>query len=141
MDFTDHKGRPVVVVTGVGVVSSLGKGKDENWTKLTAGTSGIHSIKRFSTEGLRTTLAGTIDFMEMATHSAPALSYALAETAALEALTEAGRDNGTFPGPLFLAAPPVELEWQHKFKLDKEITSSDKEGYERLLEASRAQKH
>ena len=30
-------GRPVVVVTGMGIVTSLGTGKDENWTKLTAG--------------------------------------------------------------------------------------------------------
>ncbi|MDP3547435.1 MAG: beta-ketoacyl synthase N-terminal-like domain-containing protein, partial [Phreatobacter sp.] len=43
----DKHGRPVVVVTGMGVVTSLGKGKDENWTKLTAGESGIHTITRF----------------------------------------------------------------------------------------------
>lgn len=141
MNFTDHKGRPIVVITGAGVVSSLGQGKDVNWAKLTAGTSGIHSIDRFRTEGLRTTLAGTIDFMDLPAHSAPALSYALAASAAQEALDEAGRDNGQFPGPLFLAAPPVEMEWQHKFALDKEISSSDKEGYERLLEACRNQKH
>lgn len=141
MNFTDHKGRPIVVITGAGVVSSLGQGKEVNWAKLTAGTSGIHSIDRFRTEGLRTTLAGTIDFMDLPDHSAPALSYALAASAAQEALDEAGRDNGQFPGPLFLAAPPVEMEWQHKFELDKEISSSDKEGYERLLEACRKQKH
>ena len=26
--YTDHKGRPIVVVTGMGVVTSLGKGKN-----------------------------------------------------------------------------------------------------------------
>ncbi len=40
----DHLDRPIVVVTGAGVVSSLGKGKEENWAKLTSGESGIHRI-------------------------------------------------------------------------------------------------
>jgi 3-oxoacyl-[acyl-carrier-protein] synthase II len=47
----DKFGRPIVVVTGAGVVTSLGAGKDENWKKLTAGQSGIKSINRFPTEG------------------------------------------------------------------------------------------
>jgi len=33
----DKFGRPIVVVTGMGVVTSLGAGKTDNWTKLTAG--------------------------------------------------------------------------------------------------------
>ena len=53
----DQAGRPVVVVTGLGVVTSLGIGKADNWQKLTAGTSGIHSITRFATEGLKTRIA------------------------------------------------------------------------------------
>ena len=34
---TDHLGRPVVVVTGIGIVTSLGVGKQDNWAALTAG--------------------------------------------------------------------------------------------------------
>ena len=49
------QGRPVVVVTGMGVVTSLGAGKADNWAKLTAGESGIRAITRFATEGLKTT--------------------------------------------------------------------------------------
>ena len=37
---TDHLGRPVVAVTGIGVVTSLGVGKADNWAALTAGTLG-----------------------------------------------------------------------------------------------------
>jgi 3-oxoacyl-[acyl-carrier-protein] synthase II len=37
----DKLGRPIVVVTGMGVVTSLGAGKQDNWTKLTAGESGF----------------------------------------------------------------------------------------------------
>ena len=34
---TDKAGRPIVVVTGMGVVTSLGAGREDNWRKLTAG--------------------------------------------------------------------------------------------------------
>ena len=43
-----------------------------------------------------------------------------------------------FGGPLFLAAPPVELEWQHRFALEKELAAAGEAGYDRLLEACRA---
>ena len=141
MSHLDHKGRPVVVVTGVGVVSSLGRGQQENWTKLTSGQSGIHRIERFETEGLKTTVAGTVDFMDLDQPSAPALSFALAEAAAREAIEEAGTPDGAFPGPLFLASPTVEMEWQHRFELDSEAGNSELEGYKRLLEVTRAKPH
>ena len=59
----DKFGRPIVVVTGMGVVTSLGAGKADNWTKLTAGESGIRTITRFPIDGLKTTMAGTVDFV------------------------------------------------------------------------------
>ena len=40
----EKSGRPIVVVTGMGIVTSLGAGKADNWDKLTAGHSGIRSI-------------------------------------------------------------------------------------------------
>lgn len=137
--FHDEKGRPVVAITGVGVVSPLGKGKDENWKNLSGGVSGIHRIDRFGIEGLRTTIAGTVDFMEMEEPSAPALSYALAEAAASEAVAEA-EIGQEFPGPLFLASPPVEMEWQHRFDLDEGDTGDMPEGYDRMLAAARSKK-
>ena len=36
----DKNGRPIVVVTGMGIITSLGTGKAENWSKLAAGQSG-----------------------------------------------------------------------------------------------------
>ena len=77
----DRRGRPVVVVTGFDIVTSLGRGKAANWSQLTAGRSGIHRIQRFPTQGLKTTVAGTVDFMGLETYSAPALSFAMARAA------------------------------------------------------------
>jgi 3-oxoacyl-(acyl-carrier-protein) synthase len=52
-----------VVVTGMGVITSLGAGKADNWAKLVDGKSGIRRISRFSNEGLKTKIAGTVDFV------------------------------------------------------------------------------
>jgi 3-oxoacyl-[acyl-carrier-protein] synthase II len=59
--FTDHAGRPLVAVTGIGIVTPLGIGAADNWAALTAGRSGIRRITRFPTEHLRTTIAGTVE--------------------------------------------------------------------------------
>jgi len=115
----DHLGRPVVAVTGIGVVTSLGKGKQENWAALTAGRSGIHPITRFPVEHLNTRIAGTVDFLDSSSKGASALTYELAETAAEEAIAEAGLDLEDFGGPLFLASPPVELDWHDRLALYK----------------------
>ena len=140
---TDHLGRPVIVVTGMGVVTSLGQGQEDNWRDLTAGKSGVRHIKRFSTEGLRTTIAGCVDFLDVDPYSAPALSIAMAESAASEAIEQAniGR-KGDFPGPLFLATPPTELEWPQRREIyTEEGADSSREGYDRLLSACRASRH
>src|ERR1700710_1101650 len=101
---TDHLGRPIVVITGMGVLTSLGQGIADNWRALTGGVSGIRRISRFPTDGLRTTIAGTIDFVPVEEMSAPALSERLAELVIEEAIAQAniGRP-GDFPGALFLA--------------------------------------
>jgi 3-oxoacyl-[acyl-carrier-protein] synthase II len=49
-----------VVVTGVGLVSSLGIGTEENWRALLEGRSGIRSISRFDTGAFATKIAGEV---------------------------------------------------------------------------------
>jgi 3-oxoacyl-[acyl-carrier-protein] synthase II len=133
----DFQGRPIVVVTGIGLVSSLGQGVEDNWAALTAGRSGIHAITRFATDNLRTRIAGTVDFMDVSPVTGIDLSFALAESAGLEAVRMAGYEKA-FPGPLFLAAPPIELEWQHRFALDALPGEAREEaGYDRLIELVR----
>jgi 3-oxoacyl-[acyl-carrier-protein] synthase II len=99
----------------MGVVTSLGAGKADNWKHLTAGKSGIRTISRFPTEGLKTKFAGTIDFIPAEPLSTPELSERLADLAAEEAIAESGiGSRGDFPGPLFLAVPPIEIEWTQR---------------------------
>ena len=119
---TDHLGRPIVVVTGMGVVTSLGQGQADNWQALTTGRSGIRRISRFPTEGLRTTIAGTVDFVPVEPVCGPALSQRLAELVIEEAVAEAGIGvRGDFPGPLCLALPPIEIEWPQRLALAGEV--------------------
>ena len=49
-----------VVVTGVGLVSSLGIGTEDNWDALCAGDSGIASITRFDTADHSVRIAGEV---------------------------------------------------------------------------------
>jgi 3-oxoacyl-[acyl-carrier-protein] synthase II len=132
---TDHLGRPVVAVTGIGMVTSLGRGKADNWAALTSGRSGIHPITRFPSDHLRTRICGSVDFLPSSDKGPVALTYELAEISALEALEEFGLGGGVFGGPLFLAAPPVELDWNDRFALYAASDAPD--GYGRLLAAAR----
>jgi 3-oxoacyl-[acyl-carrier-protein] synthase II len=115
----DHAGRPVVAVTGIGIVTPLGIGVADNWSALRAGRSGIRRISRFPTEHLRTTIAGTVDLPNedtaVMTSSQRVTRYAT--LAAEEALATAGFGRGGFPGPLMLGMPPVETEWPDRFRI------------------------
>ena len=104
----DSRNRPVVVVTGMGVLTSLGQGKKENWRKLVSGVSGIHRISRFPIAGLRTTIAGTVDFVPVDELSAPPITETVGAVlqneldeglaprdAAEDALGESGSGNVT----------------------------------------------
>jgi 3-oxoacyl-[acyl-carrier-protein] synthase II len=113
----DHLGRPVVAVTGIGVITSLGVGKKDNWDALTSGRSGIHPIARFPTDHLNTRICGTVDFLSSSSKGSSPLTYEMAETAAREAIGESELSADDFGGPLFLASPPVELDWADRFNL------------------------
>jgi 3-oxoacyl-[acyl-carrier-protein] synthase II len=137
MSMQDHRGRPRVAVTGMGLVTSLGQGQADNWAALTAGRSGIHAIERFPTEHLRTKIAGTVDFLPVEPMMAPLLSERFALLAAEEAVAEAGAGaRGDFPGPLFIAVPPVEMEWPQREALAAASGANGEVTYAHLLEAA-----
>jgi 3-oxoacyl-[acyl-carrier-protein] synthase II len=132
----DKLGRPIVVVTGMGIVTSLGAGKSDNWAKLTAGHSGIRTVTRFPIDGLKTTMAGTVDFVPVEPFSSTGLTERLAEMATEEALEQSGVGaKGDFPGPLFLAVAPVEVEWPQRLELGC-ATAKEDISYDDLLRIS-----
>ena len=140
-ELLDEKGRPVVVLTGFGLVTPLGRGKQDNWQALASGTSGIKKITRFSTEGLSTKIAGTVDFVNSGPLSGQELAVALANESATEAIAQAGiGTKGYFPGPLFLATPPATLEWAQRKTLYSFEPTDTEVGYSHMLKAARTGK-
>jgi 3-oxoacyl-[acyl-carrier-protein] synthase II len=118
----------------MGIVTSLGSGKADNWKKLTAGESGIRTITRFPTDGLKTTMAGTVDFIPVEPFSSTDLSERLGDIAAEEAIAQAGiGTKGDFPGPLFLAVAPVEVEWPQRQEVARAIGGNVEIDYDTLL--------
>ena len=134
----DKKGRPIVAVTGIGVVTSLGVGKSDNWAKLSGGISGIKRISRFATEGLRTTIAGTVNDVYREGMTPAELSERVALLAGEEAIAESGLGSkGHFPGPLYLAPPPLEIEWADRIKMAEMAAANGDTGYPELLRVAR----
>lgn len=128
--------RAPVAVTGIGILTSLGEGREENWQALSAGRSGIRRIGRFPLDGMRTTIAGSVEFLPIAETSTPHISLAMATRVAREALTQAGIGRiGEFPGSLFLAAPPIEQEIPTRLGIAR---SADEMRYGAMLRAAAA---
>ena len=139
--YFDHAGRPVIAVTGLGLVTSLGEGVEKNWEQLCKGISGIHPIKRFPTHGLKTTIAGTVEFLKADRPDTETVTRPLAISAGDEALASAGIEQGELSAPLFLAAPPVEIEWPIRFALSGKNHANEQETYRDILKAARTLKH
>ena len=130
----DSAGRPVIAITGMGVVTSLGVGKEDNWAKLTAGKSGIRRISRFPLDSLRTTIAGTADDVYKDYMPPAELSERIAFLACEEAIAQAAIGaKGHFPGPLFLALPPLEIEWPYRVRLAEEAAPDRDAAYPDLM--------
>jgi 3-oxoacyl-[acyl-carrier-protein] synthase II len=134
----DKLGRPVIAVTGIGVVTSLGIGKADNWANLTGGTSGIRQISRFPIEGLRTTIAGAVNHVYRDDMSPADLSERVGLLAGEEAISQAAiGGKGRFPGPLFLAPPPLEIEWPDRIKMAALAAAEADPAYPELLRVAR----
>jgi 3-oxoacyl-[acyl-carrier-protein] synthase II len=86
---------------------------------------------------MRTTIAGTVDFIPVNEPSAPAFAQRLAELVVDEALSESGIGRpGDFPGPLFMALPPVEMEWPQRRALAAAAAVNDGLNYDDLIRAA-----
>lgn len=60
-----------VVVTGLGIVSPLGVGIQDNWQRIVEGKSGIGTIDRFDANGIACTIAGEADEFKVEDYLAP----------------------------------------------------------------------
>lgn len=125
----DHLGRPLVAVTGIGIVTPLAWGREANWEAVKAGRSGISRIRRFPVDKLRTTIAGTVELPEEAAGgevvSSPVRVERMAAAAVEEALAQAALgEPGAFPGPLMVGMPPVEYEWPQRFELARKANGN-----------------
>jgi len=135
----DKARRPIVAVTGIGLVTALGIGAADNWAKLTAGVSGIRRVSRFATDNLKTTIAGTVDQVYNNDMTAAELSARIAVIVGEEAIAQAAiGGKGRFPGPLCLAPPPLELEWPSRLKMAEMAAANGDVGYPDLMRVARA---
>ncbi|MGP8111408.1 MAG: beta-ketoacyl synthase N-terminal-like domain-containing protein [Steroidobacteraceae bacterium] len=125
-----------VCATGMGVVTSLGLGKEDNWAALTQGRSGVTKIRRFTTEHLGTTIGATIDFDDLGTLPFPVRTERLARLALDEALAEAQFSPKYAQAPLFVGVPPAEMSWKPRLALALEIGDGNKVAYKDIISAT-----
>ena len=99
-----------VVITGIGLVSSLGIGTSANWSALMSGTSGITRITKFDTEGFAAQIAAEVKGfdplqfvdkkdvkkMDVFIQYAIAASHFAVEDAKLEVTPENATQTGVF---------------------------------------------
>ena len=126
-----------VVVTGIGLVTSVGWGRAENWRAFSAGHSGVSQISRFPTDGLRTTIAATVEIPGDQGLAPVERAERIAVAAIEEALTESALSPpDRRRAPLVLALPPVQLEWPDRLRLAADLPA-DSQSYAGLLAAHR----
>ena len=93
---TDARGRPRVVITGMGMLSPLGNTVEESWGNMMAGRSGIGPITQFDASELTTRIAGEVkdfvarDYMDFKEARRMSRASQLAVAATRMAVADAG---------------------------------------------------
>ncbi len=135
-----------VAITGMGIVTALGKGKEQNWQALANGESGTHLITRFSTEGMPTRFAACVAGIGRDKMPSFERAYEMALSVCDEALEQSGVTfKECHDSRLFLAISPGELEWEtrlcvrrmlpHQAKLHEQLAQCSPELRERVFES------
>ena len=94
-----------VWITGIGVISPVGSGRDSFWAGVQAGRSSVRRIDRFDPSPFRSQVAAQIDDFDPLDHMDPKTARQLdrfsqfALVAGRMALDDAGLDNGASNGP------------------------------------------
>ena len=88
---------------------------------------------------MRTIIAGAIDYLWQDDDTAMDITMRAGILAAEEAIADAGIGTpGDFPGPLFAALPPAEMEWPYREKLYDGAPKIDGDAYDRMIAAARS---
>jgi 3-oxoacyl-[acyl-carrier-protein] synthase II len=106
-----NRAPPAVLVTGIGLITSLGVGAAANWARLKAGHSGARTIRHFSTDNLPTTFAAYVDEPCVTGCNTPERTLSMARLATAEAFEDAGLDGYELPparSRLFISTPHPE---------------------------------
>lgn len=94
--YVDSRGRPRVVITGMGMLSPVGNTVAESWRNVLSGRSGIGPITQFDPEGLPCQIAGEVkgfepkDYMDFKEARRMSRCSQLAIAASKMALADAG---------------------------------------------------
>lgn len=94
--YLDARGRPRVVITGMGMISPLGHSVAESWSNLLAGVSGVGPITQFDASVFNTRIAGEVkdfnprDYVDLKEARRMSRASQLTVAAARMALADAG---------------------------------------------------
>ena len=80
-----------VAITGIGIVSSLGAGREANWEHMVAGLCGLRPVTLFDVSAFRSQIAGEIDTFDLQARFTP---YQRRRWSRSEQLGVRGRDRG-----------------------------------------------
>lgn len=103
--YLDAKGRPRIVVTGMGMMSPVGHSVAESWESVLNGRSGIGPITQFDASHLPCQIAGEVkdfaakDYMSFKEARRMSRVSQLSVAAAVMALEDAGFPNNVVPDP------------------------------------------
>ena len=91
-----------VAITGIGIVSSLGAGREANWEHMLAGLCGLRPVTLFDVSAFRSQIAGEIDTFDFQARFTPyqRRRWSRSEQLGVVAATEAFEDAGLLDGQL-----------------------------------------